>query len=181
MATIGEQFADKFGLDKKKFESNSKPSNNQRNSNQNTEVRFRLPDGYLSDGYYNSDGVLKKELVLSLAKKFGDEFSRKNEKNKVLTSYNKLRGFFDGVVEIRDAISNGYYSPEEGQVRIAQLLARVYKRCSTNTVSISFRDFMQANIEYICDLEDKEDIRLAIDAFAKHYEAIVGFTAESNS
>ncbi|MBR1454134.1 MAG: type III-A CRISPR-associated protein Csm2 [Lachnospiraceae bacterium] len=154
------------------------------NSNKTENKGRHINLNYIEGGYFNENGTIKPDLLIKTAKEYGEILSvystdakgKKHYEN----SYNKIRGFFDEVASIKEAMNNGYCSPEEAQEKIELMLSRVYKRTETGTVNKDFRNFFETNVMIISKTYGSSEIKKAINAFANHYEAVVGFTTIKN-
>lgn len=139
----------------------------------------RLPEGYLKNGYFDERGAMNIDYIIKIPKNFiGKDLTEeatKNDRGKIITSYNKIRGFYDSVVKVKDNIKNRFITADQGKAELSLVVARVFKRCTTGAVSPYFRDFIARNVEYVTSANTDEDFKKRVEAFAMHYEAVVGF------
>lgn len=121
-----------------------------------------LPPGYLSGGYFNSDGYLKKELLLSHAEQIAQTMMGKIE-------YSQLRKFYAHVRTADTRLSYGRLPYAAVEPSILQLKGFAAEALKKGKVPPVFKQFIDENILRIDD----------IDAFRKgfvpHFQAVVAF------
>ncbi len=123
-----------------------------------------LPHEYLSGGYFNADGYLKKELLVDHAR----EIARLIGEGSDGVKSSQLRKFF-GHVRAADMRMN-YDAPFEAiQSSILELSAFVAEAKSKSKVPEIFKHFIDMN------LKNSRDAKSFRQGFVKHFQAVVGY------
>lgn len=123
-----------------------------------------LPPGYLSDGYFNADGYLKKELLVEDARDIARIIGQGYDGIKNA----QLRKFYS---HVRAADTRMIYDApfEAVQPAVLELSAFVAEALGKKKVPIAFKEFMDKNLE---NIHDAKSFR---QGFVKHFQAVVGF------
>ncbi len=129
----------------------------------------RLPSGYLSGGYYEGDGQnrhMKKEYIVQYSKQIADDLSDdgRGKKNK----RSQIRKFYEYTIQVRELVRRKDNCFAVAEAELNRLIPFVRYAESRDTVSELFGEFIEKNVKAVHDVED-------LDAFLKHFEAIVAY------
>lgn len=146
-----------YGGDRKNFKENNRGE------------LYRLPPGYLQNGYY-SDGEkrkLKKEYIVDYPRKLADLFDKDGGKD--TNKRSQIRKFYEYIlrVETKMRLQGNDFSLIEAD--LSELMPYVSYAGQRRVVSKLFIDFIESNVK---EIHDEKDLK----AFTKHFEAIVAFT-----
>lgn len=135
---------------------------------------YKLPSGYLKDGYYNEfekNGkkikVIKDEYILEFAKQIANGIKSDN------VSYGQLRKFFEKVKNSYQSVAANRMIFEEARARVLELNALAENSKNKGLISSAFKEFIQLNSNGK-RLKTIDDLK----AFSLHFEAIVGFSPD---
>ncbi len=123
-----------------------------------------LPDGYLREGYFSSDGHIQEELLTitadAVAKSFGQGFPR-------LTT-GQLRRFYG---HVKTAEKSYQYTGDEKKLvlDIKALASFVAEAQGKKKVPRDFYIFIKKNTEMVKSEKD------ALKGFMPHFQAVVGY------
>lgn len=126
-----------------------------------------LPPGYLAGGYFNSNGYLKKELLVDHAREVARAIGLRDQGYEGIKNA-QLRRFY-GHVKAAETRMN-YDAPFEAvQLSVLELSAFAAEAYGKRKVPLVFKQFMDKNLENISDAKSFRQ------GFVKHFQAVVGF------
>lgn len=127
--------------------------------------RPELPEGYLSNGYFEPGQTgekpsLRREYIVG----YPEEIARSLE-DRDLNKSAQLRKFYDYAIRVRDMLGRGI-SFREAESDFCRLLVFADYAKSRNRVSQLFVDFIKCNVDAVRNEQD-------FYAFLKHFEAVI--------
>jgi CRISPR-associated protein Csm2 len=162
-------------------EHNSNNSGGKNNQYQNRggyerQPSYKLPDGYLKDGYFEFDEVkkikkLKKDLILDMAEKISIGIS--NERSPELTK-TQLRRFYDYTKNISEKLRMHNDVFEKVEIDIMKLKNFAADAKTKGKIPNVFYDFINKNIQTIKNIDDFKK------GFIEHFQAVVAYYPKKN-
>ncbi len=130
--------------------------------------RRGLPDGYLEDGYFDSSGKLKPELLTELAEDVALRIGQASPRQSPRVKYHQLRNFFHPLRRIERRYLR-YRNFEELREEIWDLVPKVrYARGRKDAkVTDEFVQFIECNVARV------QDVKSFRRGFLKHFEAVL--------
>lgn len=141
--------------------------NNQNSKGYTPKPRYRLPNGYLSKGYYDESSgkkVMRIELVVEQPREIADGFKSDG------LSYGQLRNFYEIVCKIKDCRTKEIYNDAEAIVALGEMISKAQNAVNKKNIPQSFLDFIEMNVKTV---KNKEDLKV----FHTHFMAVVGFSS----
>lgn len=129
-----------------------------------------LPDGYLTQGYYeikNDKKFLRSEYIVDFPERIAKDLEDRS-KNKS----SQIRKFYDYCVRLDGTMKRKSFNEVEADFK--RLIPFVKYACTRNRVSQLFVDFIERNV---LKVKDKHDFR----AFLKHFEALIAYLPKDNN
>lgn len=142
------------------------------NWNDNTS-RPVFPKGYLEDGYYRQlDGepVLRKAYIVGFPRELAKMLSSGSRN---INKRSQIRKFYEYALRMQKSLqqNNGNFGKVEAE--LGRLAPHAAYAKSRRVVSDFFEEFIQRNLEAIHSAED-------LNAFCKHFEAIIAYLPKDN-
>lgn len=123
-----------------------------------------LSEGYLKDGYFSSDGHIREDLLIDVAKRAAKSFGQGYPK---LTN-GQLKRFYS---HVKTAEKSYQYSGDQEKLvlDIKTLNSFVAEAQGKKKVPKEFYDFIRLNTEAV---KSKKDV---LKGFMPHFQAVVGY------
>jgi CRISPR type III-A-associated protein Csm2 len=127
-----------------------------------------LPGNYLKDGYFDSEGHLRPEVVGDVAQKVAETI-RSQRVGREPMGYGQLRSFWHLTQAIRNKLGmEGSFADVKADIR--QLSAKAAYAVSREVAPPVFKDFIDRNVELALGSPDAFQ-----KGFVRHFEAVVAF------
>jgi CRISPR type III-A-associated protein Csm2 len=128
-----------------------------------------LPEGYLKDGYFDSEGHLRPEVVGAVAQTVAQTIRSERIRGREQMAYSQLRGFWDAVRSIRKKLdAAGSFNAVRADIRKLCVLAA--NAVGREVAPPIFKLFIDRNVD-----EAVKDQRGFETGFFEHFQAVVGF------
>jgi CRISPR type III-A-associated protein Csm2 len=124
----------------------------------------------LKDGYFDSEGHLRPEVVGHVAQKVAETIRSERVGGREPMGYGQLRSFWSLTQAIRNKLGlEGSFA--EVKADIKQLSAKAAYAVGRGVVPPVFKDFIDRNVELA--LQSPEAFR---KGFVRHFEAVIAFS-----
>jgi len=128
-----------------------------------------LPEDYLKDGYFDSEGHLRPEVVGHVAHKVAETIRRERTAGGEPMKYSQLRGFWSLTQAIHNKLGLGR---SFGAVKadIQGLCTKAAYAVSRKVAPPVFKDFMERNVALALGSPDAFQT-----GFVRHFEAVIAW------